>query len=282
LQFKAESFNLTLADDGQGFAAQDKLNRFNGSGLKNIESRAILIGAIAAITSSPGNGCTSAYNLTTLHHKQMLSDPIQIVLVDDHRLFRSGIAALINSLPGYHIIYEASNGLELSKKITPKTQPDIILLDINMPHMNGIETAQWLKTHYPDVKIIVLSMFEDADKVLTMLRLGVKGYLLKDAEPHEFEEALKKVANNEVYFPAFVTRHLVYNFNQPETVKLNSREIEFLKMASTELTYKEIADRMCISARTVDGYRDQLFDKLQIKSRVGLVLYAIKHKLIEV
>jgi DNA-binding NarL/FixJ family response regulator len=212
----------------------------------------------------------------------MLTNDIQIVLVDDHRLFRSGIAALINSIPGYCIAYEAGNGLELSQKITPKTKPDIILLDINMPHMNGIDTAQWLKIHYPDIKIIVLSMFEDADKVITMLRLGVKGYLLKDAEPHEFEEALKKVSNHEVYFPAFVTRHLVHNINQPDTIKLNSRETEFLKLASTELTYKEIADQMCISARTVDGYRDQLFDKLQIKSRVGLVLYAIKQKLIEV
>ena len=212
----------------------------------------------------------------------MLTKTIQIVLVDDHRLLRRGIAALINNIPGYQILYEAGNGLELSEKITPKTKPDIILLDINMPYMNGIETAQWLKVNHPDIKIIVLSMFEDADKVLTMLRLGVKGYLLKDAEPHEFEEALKKVSNHEVYFPAFVTRHLVYNFNQPNSAKLNSREIEFLKLAGTELTYKEIADRMCVSARTVDGYRDQLFDKLLLKSRVGLVLYAIKHKLIEV
>lgn len=213
----------------------------------------------------------------------MSTEAIQIVLVDDHRLFRSGIAALIGSFPGYHIMYEASNGLELSRKLTPKTKPHIILLDINMPQMNGVDTAHWLKTHYPDVKVIVLSMFEDADKVLAMLKLGVKGYMLKDAEPAEFEDALKRVANNEVYYPPFVTKHLVQNFNHsPDKIKLNSREIEFLKLASTELTYKEIADQMCISARTVDGYRDQLFDKLQIKSRVGLVLYAIKNKLIEV
>ncbi|MFD1255760.1 response regulator [Mucilaginibacter terrae] len=213
----------------------------------------------------------------------MLTQATQIVLVDDHRLFRSGMAALINSLPGYKIIYEASNGIELSRKLTSKTKPHILLLDINMPQMNGVDTAHWLKTNYPEVKIIVLSMFEDADKVLAMLKLGVKGYLLKDAEPHEFEQALHKVANNEVYFPQFVTKHLVYNINNaPGKIKLNSREVEFLKLAGTELTYKEIADQMCISARTVDGYRDQLFDKLQIKSRVGLVLYAIKNKLIEV
>jgi len=210
--------------------------------------------------------------------------PLQIVLVDDHRLFRSGIASLINKLlPQYKILFEASDGEELMRKLTPKLKPDILLLDINMPKKDGIATAQWLRNTYPDVKIIVLSMFEDADKVLLMIKMGVKGYLLKDAEPHEFEQALQRVAQGEVYYPDFVTRHLLNNFNQQQDqqVKLNNREIAFLKLAGTELTYKEIADQMCISARTVDGYRDQLFEKLQIKSRVGLVLYAIKNKLID-
>jgi len=208
--------------------------------------------------------------------------PLQIVLVDDHRLFRSGIAALINKLPQYKILFEAGDGEELMRKLTPKLKPDILLLDINMPKKNGIVTAEWMRNTYPDVKVIVLSMYEDAEKVLQMVKLGVKGYLLKDAEPVEFENALKKVSDGEVYYPDFVTRHLVQNFNhQAEKIKLNNREVEFLKLAGSELTYKEIADQMCISVRTVDGYRDQLFEKLQIKSRVGLVLYAIKNKLIE-
>ncbi|MFA6083622.1 response regulator [Mucilaginibacter sp.] len=207
---------------------------------------------------------------------------IQIALVDDHRLFRSGLVSLINSFIGYEVIFEAANGDELSRKISPKFKPDIILLDINMPVMDGIETAQWLHNNYPDICIIVLSMFEDADKVLTMVKLGVKGYLLKDAEPHEFEQALKKVVQGELYYPEFVTRHMINSINRnSEQVKLNNRELEFLKLAGTELTYKEIADQMCISARTVDGYRDQLFEKLQIKSRVGLVLYAIKNNLVQ-
>ena len=209
--------------------------------------------------------------------------PLQIVLVDDHRLFRSGIASLINNLPQYKILFEAGDGEELTRKLTPKLKPDIVLLDINMPKKDGIATAQWLRATYPDIHIIVLSMFEDADKVLQMVKIGVKGYLLKDAEPHEFEMALQRVAQGEVYYPEFVTRHLVNNFNQQQAnhIKLNSREIEFLKLAGTELTYKQIADQMCISVRTVDGYRDQLFEKLNIKSRVGLVLYAIKNKLID-
>jgi DNA-binding NarL/FixJ family response regulator len=212
----------------------------------------------------------------------MLMETIQIALVDDHRLFRSGIASLINKSPQYRILFEAGDGEELSHKLTPKVKPDIVLLDINMPKKDGIATALWLRTTYPDVKIIVLSMFEDAGKVLEMVKIGVKGYLLKDAEPYEFEQALQKVSQGEVYYPEFVTRYLIQNFNkQADQVKLNTREIEFLKLAGTELTYKEIADQMCISARTVDGYRDQLFEKLQIKSRVGLVLYAIKNKLID-
>jgi DNA-binding NarL/FixJ family response regulator len=205
----------------------------------------------------------------------------QIALVDDHRLFRSGIASLIADLPQFKIILEAGDGEEFCNKLNAYNLPDLVLLDINMPVMDGITTAKWLRTHYPEIRIIILSMFEDADKVLEMVRIGVRGYLLKNAEPQEFEQALNKVANNEFYYPAFVTKHLISNFNdRADHVKLNAREIQFLKLAGSELTYKEIADQMCISVRTVDGYRDQLFEKLQIKSRVGLVLYAAKNKII--
>jgi len=209
-------------------------------------------------------------------------ETIQIALVDDHRLFRSGIASLINNFTGYKILFEAGNGEEMIQKISPKTVPDIVLLDINMPVKDGTLTAQWLRKYYPQISIIVLSMFDDADKVLSMLRLGVRGYLLKDAEPKEFEQALLKVSQGEVYYPEFVTRYLLHNFNnEAEPLKLSAREIEFLKLVSTELTYKEIADQMFLSIRTVDGYRDNLFEKLQIRSRVGLVLYAVKNKIVD-
>lgn len=207
---------------------------------------------------------------------------IQIALVDDHRLFRSGIVSLINNLGGFNVLFEASNGDELSKKITSQFKPDIILLDINMPVVDGVETAQWLRKTHPEIRVIVLSMFDDAEKVLSMLKLGVKGYLLKDAEPADFRLALQKVSNGEVYYPEFVTKLLVDSINHPvEGDKLNNRELEFLKLAATELTYKEIADQMSISVRTVDGYRDQLFEKLRVKSRIGLVLYAIKNNMID-
>ncbi|CAN5189433.1 response regulator transcription factor [soil metagenome] len=209
-------------------------------------------------------------------------DPIRIALVDDHRLFRSGITSLINNFSGYEILFEAGNGEELTQKITPDFKPDIILLDINMPVMDGILTAQWLRKNYPEIRVIVLSMFEDAEKVLTMVKMGVKGYLLKDAEPAEFEDALQKVSAGELYYPEFVTRHIINTFNyKTDQFRLNNRELEFLRLAATKLTYKEIADHMNISARTVDGYRDQLFEKLHLKSRIGLVLYALKNNMIE-
>lgn len=192
------------------------------------------------------------------------------------------MAALVTNFKRYNILFEAANGQELIDTISKGIVPDIILLDISMPVMDGVEAAQVLRTKYPAVRVIILSMFEDAEKVLLMVKMGVKGYLLKDSEPYEVEDALLKVSQGELYYPEFVTRHLITNFNSKlENIKLNPREIEFLRLTGTELTYKEIAEAMNISVRTVDSYRDQLFEKLQIKSRVGLVLYSIKNKLIE-
>ena len=208
-------------------------------------------------------------------------ETIQLALVDDHRLFRSGIASLVNKLPQYNVLFEAGDGEEMISKIIGKNKPHIILLDISMPKMDGIAASQWIRKHHPDINIIILSMFKDAEKVLTLVKMGVKGYLLKDAEHDEFEEALAVVSKNEVYYPNFVTRYIVNSVSQNNLLPLSERELFFLKMVATELTYKEIAEHMFISARTVDGYRDQLFEKLNIKSRVGLVLYAIKNKLIE-
>src|ERR1700761_3591874 len=164
-----------------------------------------------------------------------MEEPIRIALVDDHRLFRSGIASLVENFDSYTIIFEAGDGEEMMRKLNAKIKPHIILLDTSMPKMNGIASAKWLRDNHPDINIIVLSMFEDAEKVLTMVRMGVKGYLLKDSEPHEFADALSKVSRSEVYYPEFVTRHLVDSINiDYNLIKLNSREVEFLKLAATE------------------------------------------------
>ncbi|QQL49276.1 response regulator transcription factor [Mucilaginibacter ginkgonis] len=211
-----------------------------------------------------------------------LNKPLQIALVDDHKLFRTGIAQLIAQIEGFNVIFEASNGQELIDRVKPKTMPDIVLLDINMPGMDGFIGAEWLKKNYPDVKIIVLSMHGDPEKITRMLKLGVNGYLLKDAEPDEFEHALKKVAENDFFFPPFVTKYLMGNYIKADDgIKLSQRELDFLKLTGTELTYREIADKMNVSVRTVDGYRDQLFEKLDVKSRVGLAMYAIKNQYVQ-
>jgi DNA-binding NarL/FixJ family response regulator len=215
----------------------------------------------------------------------MQTEPIQVALCDDHRLFRSGIASLINNFEGYEVMLEAANGKDFTQKISKKFKPHIVLMDINMPEMDGVATTQWISQNHPDIHVIILSMFEDAATVVSLVKMGIKGYLLKDAEPEDFKEALSTVSGGEVYYPPFIAKHLISNLQVPAVVKgvkLSEREIDFLKLVGTELTYKQIADQMALSVRTVDSYRDQLFEKLKVKSRVGLVMYAIKNKLIEV
>jgi DNA-binding NarL/FixJ family response regulator len=171
----------------------------------------------------------------------------------------------------------------LNKFKTRENIPDLVLLDISMPIMNGFQTAQWLQENHPNVKILVLSMQDDEDSVIKMIRFGVKGYLHKNTPPNELEKALTNVMEQGIYFPnwaaSIVFQTLSNNKPRKQDVtdeKLSNREIEFLGFACTELTYKEIADQMCCSPRTVEGYRDALFDKLNIKTRTGLAMYAVK------
>ncbi|WP_207536375.1 response regulator [Desertivirga arenae] len=211
--------------------------------------------------------------------------PIKVALVDDHNLFRSGIKSLIKHFKEYEIILEASNGDDFIKKLNSGEKPEVLFLDLSMPVMDGVSTAKWLHTFEPGIKTIILSMAEDEKTVLTLLKHGIKGYLLKDSEPEEFKAALDTVAAGRYYYPQFVTEHMMKQLQKPEAdvvsskTELNQRELEFLKYIATELTYKEIADEMSVSVRTIDNYRDSLFEKLQVKSRVGLALYAVKNNL---
>lgn len=211
---------------------------------------------------------------------------IDLALVDDHNLFRSGIKSLIQHFHEYNIIFEASNGEEFIQKINSGNIPSVVLLDLSMPIMDGISTAKWLHAHAPEIKTIILSMAEDEKTVIELLRLGIKGYLLKDSEPEDFKNALDTVSAGKYYYPQFVTEHIMKQLQKkpneevrPKNQELNSREIEFLKYIATELTYKEIAEEMSVSVRTIDNYRDSLFEKLNVKSRVGLALYAVKNNL---
>ena len=208
-----------------------------------------------------------------------------VALADDHVLIRNGLAGLINSFEGYTVLFQAANGQELIDMLQASPRPDIVLLDINMPKKDGYETAQWLKQNHPDVKILALSMYDNETAIIRMLKYGAKGYILKDAEPSELRSALDD--NKGYHYSEMVTGHLISTIsklNEDEKAKnallLTDREIEFLKFICSELTYKEIADQMFISPRTVDGYRETMFEKLNIKTRVGLALYAVKNGIV--
>lgn len=210
----------------------------------------------------------------------------KLVLVDDHVLLRNGLAGLVKNL-GHEVLFEASNGKELIKKLNPNLLPQIVLMDINMPEMDGYESAYWLKANYPEIKVLALSMYDSENAIIRMLKNGTKGYILKDSDPSELQEALAALMDKGFYYSELVSGKLVNAINAMDAegpanvVRLNEREISFLKWTCTELNYKDIAEKMFISPRTVDGYRDALFEKLKAKSRIGLVIYAIRNGIVD-
>lgn len=212
----------------------------------------------------------------------------KVVLVDDHILLRNGLAGLINSFDEYTVLFEADNGKEFTEKISRDNPPDLVMLDINMPEMDGYATAQWLKQHFPLVKILALSMYDNENAIIRMFKAGTRGYILKDSEPKELKAALDSIVNKGYYYSDLVTSKLIHSINTMDdddseiknVVQLNDREIEFLKLACSEMTYKEIAEKMFLSPRTIDGYRDALFEKLGVTTRVGLVLFAVRNGIV--
>lgn len=210
-----------------------------------------------------------------------------IVLTDDHVLLRNGLATLVKNL-GHTVLFQADNGKDFIEKLQYQAIPDVVLLDINMPQMDGYETSRWLKRHHPSVKVLALSMYDNDSAIISMLRCGAKGYILKDSDPAELQTAIDTIMAKGFYYSDLISGKLIHaigqigdNGNELTTlVQLNDREREFLKYACTELTYKEIADKICVSPRTVDSYRDGLFEKLHLKTRVGLVMYAIRHGIV--
>jgi len=211
----------------------------------------------------------------------------KIALVDDHVLLRNGLANLLTDLD-YEIIFQANNGRQFIEMLQTYELPQIVLMDINMPVMNGYETTLWLKNNHPSVHVLVLSMLDDEDSVIRMLRSGAKGYILKDAEPDELKTAIQSILKKGFYHSEMVSGKLLHAINRNDKedgnhsgqIRLTDKEMQFLKLACTELSYKEIADKMNISPRTVDSYRDNLQEKLDCKGRVGLVLWAIKNGIV--
>jgi two-component system invasion response regulator UvrY len=208
----------------------------------------------------------------------------RIVLIDDHVLLRNGLSGLLHNSGNFNILFEADNGKDFISKLNPQALPDLVVMDINMPEMDGYETALWIKEHYPLIKILALSMYDNENAIIRMFRAGARGYILKDCEPQELNRALQAIIDKGYYYSELITGSLIHSINKDnslkEIVSLNEKEIIFLKLVCSELTYKEIADKMYLSPRTIDGYRDALFFKLNIKTRVGLVLYAIKNGIV--
>lgn len=207
-----------------------------------------------------------------------------VVIVDDHVLIAKALGSIIADFEQFEVLYECANGLELIEKLSFSGNiPDLILLDISMPKMDGFETALFLKEKHPNVLIMALSMQDDDESVIKMVKNGAKGYMLKNANPDDLELAMNAMVRLGHYYPEWATNKIIANFGQPtideipNIVRLTERETEFLKLTVSELTYKEIGEQMCCSARTVESYRNNLFDKLGLKTRVGLAIYAIKN-----
>ena len=209
-----------------------------------------------------------------------------LVLVDDHVLLRSGLAGLVKNL-GHNVLFEASNGNDFIGKLTPELLPQIVLMDINMPEKDGYETTQWLKTNFPEIKVLALSMYDSETSIIRMLKSGAKGYILKDSDPSELQAAIDAIMSKGFYYSELVSGKVISAINKMDddgethAIKLNERETAFLKLTCSELTYKDIADKMFVSPRTVDGYRDNLFEKLKVKTRIGLVIYAIRNGIVD-
>ncbi len=211
----------------------------------------------------------------------------KIILADDHVVLRDSLVNLVNNFKEFEVIGTADNGRQLIQKIEEGIIPDLVLLDLSMPVLDGYDTAQWLYENYPRIKIVVLTMHDSEISLIRLLKIGVRGFLKKDIHPNELEQALGSVAGGGYYYSHETTGKLAAVFershktNSPlEKELISQAEINFLKLAATDMTYKEIAQQLNLSPSTIDNYREVLFDKVGVKSRVGLAIYAVKNGIV--
>jgi two-component system invasion response regulator UvrY len=206
---------------------------------------------------------------------------IKVGLIDDHVLLRRGLARLLND-NGFKVTVEGSNGQQFINNMSKGETPDVVLTDIHMPVMDGYAVTGWLNEKYPDIKILALSMIDDEQAIIKMVQNGARGYILKDSLPEDLVTAIKTIHEKGYYHTDLLNKTMMKSI-QPlnATLELSKKEIQFLKYSCSDMTYKEIAVLMKSSPRTIDGYRDNLFLKLQVKSRIGLALYALKNKLVQ-
>ncbi len=213
----------------------------------------------------------------------------KLLLADDHTLLRDALSNLINNFDEFAVVASAGNGDEVVKSIKNGCNPDIVLMDLNMPVMDGYATAKWLQQQHPKIKVVILTMYDSEIALIRLLQVGVNGFLKKDIHPAELRKALLTVAAGEYYYSNQTTGKIASLFRKSpdkpsslEKALLTDMEIDFLKLASTDMTYKEIAQTMKLTPRHIDACRDNLFDKLEVKSRVGLAIYAVKNGIITI
>jgi DNA-binding NarL/FixJ family response regulator len=211
---------------------------------------------------------------------------IPILLVDDHTLVRAGFRSLLESMPDVKIVAEANNGLD-ALELVREHEPALVLMDIAMPRMNGLQTTEKILNEFPKVRVLLLSMYTNEEYVLEALRIGATGYLLKDAEAVEFEQAIRAVAAGGVYLCPSVSKYIVRGFSpqgesqKPQAVHLTHRQQEILRLIADGRTTKEIASILGITLKTVETHRSRLMDVLDIHNVAGLVRYAIRTGLIK-
>ncbi|MBN1821594.1 MAG: response regulator transcription factor [Prolixibacteraceae bacterium] len=217
-----------------------------------------------------------------------LTENLNIIVTDDHALFRKGLINLLHDIyPGGNYS-EASNGQELIDRLAKsETLPDLVLLDINMPVMDGVKATEIIRKDYPDMKIIILTMENEDQLTLHMIEAGVNGYLLKDCEPEELGKAIRMVMEKDFYFNYNISE-LIRNayihklFPSKINHEFSTREIEVLELVCKELTTNEIADKLSVSPRTVETHRKNLIEKAGVKNLAGLIVFAIKNKIVKI
>ncbi len=214
---------------------------------------------------------------------------IKVVVTDDHKLFREGIRFLIDQMEGIHVVFETSGGGELLKNLKFE-EPDVLLLDLDMPDMEGIDVLKEIKSLYTKVKVIILTMYNDPQMMAYLMELGANSYLLKDTSPDELQRAILSVHDHNYYFNKELSQAMLSGLKRQQqkkptlknNVALTAREMEVLELICQEYTTKEIAEKLFISSRTAEGHRKNLIEKLGVKNTAGLIVKAIKEGLIQI
>ena len=206
--------------------------------------------------------------------------PIQVVLADDHDLVRSGIKALLSTVEGVQVIAEARNGQELLQ-LLESVKPDVVMTDISMPGMDGITAIAEIHTRFPDVRVIVLSMYDTVDFVKRAVANGACGYIMKDAPPFELEQALRSVMATGSYFSAAVAQRLLQPSEPTVDDELTTRQVEILTLIAQGKSAKEIAFELGLSPKTVDVHRARIMERLRLNDIASLTRYAVRKGLVK-